>query len=434
MRALGRGSIQVNPTKRRVQPAIRQVRPTHVKPLCRNKAIVTETSSPYDLQEDVSSGCSVFHAVDDLVPTIWAPLVRALLRRAVPISIINFFTTKVLPKKKKHGAAICRPSHLPSGYDFNRRHEQTVPLPKGSLEPLSNGYLKGWPLDQRHTKQQLQSSSVLAETLNRLAANRKNSTKQPFTVKLQDKYYSDVMEFVDALIASGNYTASGRVVKRVADFVGLYQEHPQMGLREVPIPLFVATGIKDRGNGETVVPVSHQDLIFQLKSTKGHEDFSFIWTHDINSGLGFKPGPFAKLPDWVDEHMVRGIEHPEVRRHLEFAVTIQNNLQEAADKANLLADGYGALTVCNSAVDLVGGGCGHPATGYPLGSKNRIKAAFEEKAKVASGEEKLQLEAILGGIERLPDDRNPDELSKRRIIDNVPYKKNGFPVFKNLRV
>ena len=180
-----RGSIKV--TKPAAPPAIRpvrrQVRPTQMKPL-HHKLPTAAPSSPYDLQEDMSGACPVLDAVNDLVPRIWAPLVRALLGRAVPLDIVTFFTTQVLPKKNKHGADISRPSHLPDGYDFRSRHEQTVPLPEGSLEPLSNGYVKGWPLDDRYTKQQLQSSSVLAETLNRLAANRKDGTKQPFKVKV----------------------------------------------------------------------------------------------------------------------------------------------------------------------------------------------------------------------------------------------------------
>ncbi|MBI2376495.1 MAG: hypothetical protein HYV07_21045, partial [Deltaproteobacteria bacterium] len=256
---------------------------------------------------------------------------------------------------------------LPKKLDLSKADAISIELPAPTLKELAPGLLQG-DLPTALPPDRVKSNVIVSELLDRLADNESASKADRFSVKLGAHTHRTVAGFLRAL-AADHHTIEVTVEHRIANFANLKTKAPDGKILDVPAALMVRTGVLDELGREAVVPATHSELVFHLRSTdqsKGPKVDADVKFYQGISGTGFFACDTVATPNWCGRGVTDTFKGKDAIRAGELAGLLSDLINNVAKDLGLAVGGYGATGVCNDSVAVVQHALTGHTSAYPL--------------------------------------------------------------------
>jgi hypothetical protein len=278
-----------------------------------------------------------------------------------------------------------------------------VPAPKTSIDAAFGPLVRASVRNPRISDRQAKQSTLVAEVLDRLAANQHvTNASNRFSVTFNGRAYTHLGDFLGALRESG-HRVRVRFDHHNADFMGLklvggatkaeQQRNLEGGrYKHVAAALHTTVPIKTPGGTTAIRPVAHSEIVVEIDASRVRRGDRFSGKVKGYQGVpytGFFPLANSELSDWSGNVTAGKIRDSKkaVRAVVSFGLYTAVINQTAKKLGHRMANYGGAPGVCNDSVAVCQLSSKMPVTGYPMMGAEKagyIEAALSKAAATAS--------------------------------------------------
>jgi hypothetical protein len=328
---------------------------------------------------------------------------------------------RALPKAHPSGETAS--SVLPSHANLDALETLAIVRPSADLRQIAPGLYRGTvPSDLPDAQARL--NIIMAEVMDKLASNASRPADQQFTVGFNGRTFDRLDQFLRALVSAG-YTVEAAVEHQAADVFQLKARAPDGALRDVAAPVMVRTGAKTSTGEEAVLPASHSELVFRIRSsaaTRAPRLDSVVKWYQGTHSTGFIPFNVNREPEWRGRTRSALWTGDDALRAAQLAGLMSDVINDAARGKGMMLAGYGVTGVCNDSVAIVQKALGGTVVSYPLLMKDSVMTdtlASRMQNENASDHQAYRL--LSQAIEAVPSDDERNSTSWQRAANSIPW-------------
>lgn len=323
-----------------------------------------------------------------------------------------------------------RPDVLPHLFDTKHLESAPIDVPRASLEEIAPGVLSGGePTEASETARR--ANAAFAAALNGLVEGDR-------MIVHDGQRYGEVGAFLAALMADG-HDVEAKIVQRVANFVPLMVRGPRGESLDVPMPVFVDTGLTAADGTHLSLPAPHAEWVFSVRPTdrtKGTRvQADVTWFLGTGAAAAFWADDVWKLRPWQGHSVPLALQGDQAIEAAALAATLGDVLNTTARERRLFGGGYGILGVCQDSVALVEAVLTGDTNLFPLLMDHELVAsALEQRSDAASPRERERLEALRTALAALPVDNAVGATTAKRVLASIPFAEGAEPFEVHRRI